>query len=164
MAVAFMSDSDIIRRYRLHRSEPWLELLASSLHTRRRLAGGVLESCPLVCPAYSQILEPIAADGWIAAGEAAAGFDPLSSMGIGYALASGIESARAVHNRLTADGRQMPCHTASVARHYATYRARQLQYYSMEQRWPDSPFWARRQVRRPVNSSAFAAGSRCQES
>jgi flavin-dependent dehydrogenase len=146
MAAAFMSDSDIIRRYRLHQREPWLDLLASSRHTRQRLAGGVLESRPLVCPAYSQILEPIAGDGWIAAGEAAVGFDPLSSMGIGYALASGIESARAVHNVLTADGKQMPSYAASVARHYAAYRARQLQYYSMEQRWPDSPFWARRQV------------------
>jgi flavin-dependent dehydrogenase len=67
-------------------------------------------------------------------------------MGIGYALASGIEAARAVHNALTADGKQMMCYTASVARHYASYRARQQQYYSMERRWPDSPFWARRQA------------------
>jgi len=149
MAVAFMSDADIIRRYRLRQSGPWLDLLASSCHTRQRIEGGVLGSGPLVCPAYSQILEPIAEDGWVAAGEAAAGFDPLSSMGIGYALLSGIESARAVHNRLTADGRQMSCYTASVGRHYAAHRTRQLQYYSMEQRWPDSPFWARRQILAP---------------
>ena len=84
-------------------------------------------------------------------------------MGIGYALVSGIESARAVHNALTADGRQMPCHTSSVARHYASYRVRQLQYYSMEQRWPDSPFWSRRQLRKKVNTSATAAESRFQE-
>ena len=156
MAVAFMSDSDIVRRYRLHQREPWLDLLASSRHTRRRLADGALESRPLVFPAYSQVLEPIAGDGWVAAGEAAACFDPLSSMGIGYALVSGIESARAVHNALTADGRQMPCHTSSVARHYASYRVRQLQYYSMEQRWPDSPFWSRRQLRTPLNRSPGA--------
>ncbi len=160
MAVAFMSDSDIIRRYRLHQREPWLDFLASSCHTRRRVADGALESGLLVRPANSQILEPIAGDGWIAAGEAVAGFDPLSSMGIGYALVSGIESARAVHNLLTADGRQMLSYTATVSRHYAAYRARQLQYYSLEQRWPDSPFWARRQIPRSVNNSAFADGSR----
>jgi flavin-dependent dehydrogenase len=153
MTVAFMSDPDMIRRHRWHRREPWFELLASSRHIRTRLAGGTPEGHPVVCPAYSQILEPIAGNGWVAAGEAAAGFDPLSSMGIGYALASGIEAARAVHNVLTADGKQMACYTASVARHYASYRAQQQQYYSMEQRWPDSPFWARRQAVKPSSRS-----------
>ena len=158
MAVAFMSDSDVIRRYRLQQREPWLELLTSSRHTWTRIRGGVQESGPSVYPAYSQILDKIAGDGWVAAGEAAAGFDPLSSMGIGYALASGIEAARAVHNALTGDGRHMPCYTASVARHYASYRARQQQYYSMEQRWPDSPFWARRRATPRVSRSILIDG------
>jgi flavin-dependent dehydrogenase len=144
MAVAFMSDTDIVRRHRLHQRKPWLALLASTCHTRQRVTHGLMESRPMVCPAYSQILEPVAGEGWIAAGEAAAGFDPLSSMGIGYALLSGIESARAVHRLLTTDSGHVSHHAASVARHYASYRSRQLQYYAMERRWPDSPFWARR--------------------
>jgi flavin-dependent dehydrogenase len=143
-ALAFMSDSDLIRRHGWHRREPWLELLACTRHVRPGLERGVMESRPVICPAYSQILQPIAGDGWVAAGESAAGFDPLSSMGIGYALTSGIEAARVVHNVLTGDGRQMASYTASVARHYAEYRTRQRQYYLMEQRWPDSLFWVRR--------------------
>ena len=146
MAVAFMSDADIIRRNHLHQSQAWLDLLAATRYTQRRLVSAELQGAPEVCPAYSQILEPIAGDGWIAAGEAAAGFDPLSAMGIGYALVSGIEAARAVHDALTGDGTQLASYSANVARHYATYRARQLQYYSMERCWPDSPFWARRQI------------------
>lgn len=144
MAVAFMSDSDLIRRHGWHRRDRWLELLASSRHFRARVEPGTLEGKLAVCPACSQILEPIAAEGWVAAGEAAAGFDPLSSMGIGYALTSGIEAARAVHNALTGDGKLMECYTASVARHYTEYRGQHQHYHSMEQRWPDSPFWARR--------------------
>lgn len=145
VAVAFMSDSDLIRRHGWHRREGWLELLASSRHVRARVDRGTFDDQLAVCPAYSQILEPIAGAGWVAAGEAAAGFDPLSSMGIGYALTSGIEAARAVHNALTGNGKQLGCYTDGVARHYAEYRAQHWQYYSMEQRWPDSPFWARRQ-------------------
>jgi flavin-dependent dehydrogenase len=145
MVVAFMSDSDLIRRHGWHRRDRWLELLASSCHVRARVELGTFDNKLAVCPAYSQILEPIAGEGWVAAGEAAVGFDPLSSMGIGYALTSGIEAARAVHNALTGDGKQMACYTASVVRHYAEYRAQHRQYYLMEQRWPDSPFWARRQ-------------------
>jgi flavin-dependent dehydrogenase len=157
IAVAFMSDADLIRRHHWHRREPWVELLASTYHTRQRVAHGVLKNRPLVCPAYSQIVAPIAGDGWMAAGEAAASFDPLSSMGIGYALLSGIESARAVHNHLSEDGRQMSGYTVSLTRHYAAYRARQLEHYAMEQRWPDSPFWARRQIRNPANDFAYGA-------
>ena len=145
MAVAFMSDSDLIRRHGWHRRDYWLELLASSRHVRERVADAVFQNRLVLCPAYSQILGSIAGDGWVAAGEAAAGFDPLSSMGIGYALISGIEAARAVHNALTGDGKQMACYTAAVLQHYAEYREQQRQYYSLEQRWPDSPFWARRQ-------------------
>jgi flavin-dependent dehydrogenase len=144
IALAFMSDSDLIRSHGLHHRDRWLELLASTHHVRARVARDALSGKLAVCPAYSQILEPMAGDDWVAAGEAAAGFDPLSSMGIGYALTSGIEAARAVHNALTGNGKQMSCYTASVLRHYAEYRAQHRHYYSMEQRWPDSPFWARR--------------------
>lgn len=146
MAVAFMSDSDLVRRHGWHRRDRWLELLASSRHVRARVEPGTLEDKLTVCPAYSQILEPMAGERWLAAGEAAAGFDPLSSMGIGYALISGIEAARAVHNALTGDGKLTAGYTASVARHYADYGEQHRQYYSMEQRWPDSPFWARRRT------------------
>jgi len=144
MVVAFMSDTDIIRRYRMWSPLRWPELINSSHHTRQRLAGSVLKSVPVLCPAFSQVLEPAAGDGWIAAGDAAIGFDPLSSIGIGYALTSGIHAARAVHKALAAGAAEMSHYAASVNQHFANHLERKRQYYLIERRWLDWPFWSRR--------------------
>jgi len=90
------------------------------------------------------MLDSPCGERWIAAGEAAVGFDPLSSMGIGYALLSGIEAARAVAAALGGQGAALTVYAASIAQHYDSYRLQQRAYYQMEQRWPDAPFWARR--------------------
>ncbi|HJQ36639.1 MAG TPA: hypothetical protein VKB93_05835 [Thermoanaerobaculia bacterium] len=125
--VAFMTDADIMRTAR----DRWQERIPP--HTR--LAHG-----PVICPAHSQILDPVIGDGWIACGEAAASFDPLSSMGIGYAIASGIQAAR-----IAANPEAGALYAADVRRHYGAYLAKRWAYYAMEQRWPESPFWTRRQ-------------------
>jgi flavin-dependent dehydrogenase len=144
MVIAFMSDIDIIRQYRMYQLPRWHELVQSSQHIKQRLVGGVLKSPPVLCPAFSQSLDTIAGDGWVATGEAAICFDPLSSMGIGYALISGIHAARAVHNALMDSGRQMSHYTTDVKQHFFNYMDRKRQYYLIEQRWPNWPFWLRR--------------------
>ncbi|HYN05944.1 MAG TPA: tryptophan 7-halogenase [Vicinamibacterales bacterium] len=144
MVVALMTDADLVRERHLQTSSTWWTLLQTTKHTRARLAGAVIDQPPVICPAFSQILRPIAADRWVAAGDAAVGFDPLSAMGIGYAITSGIHAARAVHDALTAGGTLLSAYGGGVERHYARYLARQRAYYMMERRWPDAPFWTRR--------------------
>jgi flavin-dependent dehydrogenase len=142
--VAFMSDADIIRDQRLHETSAFLRLLEASHATRARI--GVASaglSAPHVCPAQSQILDKPYGEGWIAAGEAAIAFDPLSSMGIGYAITSGIEAARVAASSLRG-GDGAPAYAADVAAHFQSYLARKREYYSIEQRWSERPFWARR--------------------
>ncbi len=125
--VAFMTDSDVMRVAR----DRWQERIPP----HSRLVHG-----PVICPAHSQILDPPIGEGWIACGEAAASFDPLSSMGIGYAIASGIQAAR-----IAANPEAGSLYAADVRRHYDAYLERRRMYYAMEQRWPESAFWARRQ-------------------
>ncbi len=144
VVAAFMTDPQIIRAQRLHEPSAWLGLGRTTLHLREWLDGAALISGPHVRPAYSQLLDSPCGEGWIAAGEAAVGFDPLSSMGIGYALLSGIEAARAVAAALGGQEAALTAYAASIAQHYDSYRLRQRAYYRLEQRWPDAPFWARR--------------------
>lgn len=146
VVAAFMTDPQIIRAQRLHEPSTWLANARATVHLREWLAGaeGILVSGPHVRPSYSQLLDSPCGEGWIAAGEAAVGFDPLSSMGIGYALLSGIEAARAVAAALGGREAALTAYAASIAQHYDSYRVRQRAYYRLEQRWPDAPFWARR--------------------
>jgi len=144
--VAFMTDADVVRAHRLHEHDAWLARLGGAHRTRARIAGMQLVHGPIVCPAHSHILEPVAGDGWLAAGEAAAGFDPLSSMGIGYAIASGIQAARVASSTLAGNADHARLYASDVRRHYDAYLAKRRAYYLMEKRWPESPFWVRRQT------------------
>jgi flavin-dependent dehydrogenase len=137
--VAFMSDADIIREQRLHETSAWLRLLDQTHATRARIGDAEIIRPPAACPAQSQMLDCPFGDGWIAAGEAAIAFDPLSSMGIGYAITSGIEAAR-----VAAAGAGGKMYADDVAAHFNAYLARRREYYQLEQRWSDRPFWQRR--------------------
>ena len=142
--VAFMTDADVVRASHLSEEQAWLERLGETRPTRLRIVDARLVHGPVACPAHSQLLAPLAGDGWIAAGEAAAGFDPLSSMGIGYAITSGIQAARVAASTLGGDTTHARLYASDVTRHYQAYLARRQAYYLIEKRWPDSPFWARR--------------------
>lgn len=145
IVVAFMTDADVIRAGHLHERDTWLARLGETRPTRKRAADAQLVHGPVACPAHSQILEPVAGDGWIAAGEAAVGFDPLSSMGIGYAITSGIQAARIAAGTLAGgDAMHARLFASDVRKHYDAYLARRRAYYAIEKRWPESPFWMRR--------------------
>jgi flavin-dependent dehydrogenase len=142
--VAFMTDADIVRAQQLHEPHAWLARLGDADRTRARVAGANVVHGPAVCPAHSHILDRVTGDGWLAAGEAAAGFDPLSSMGIGYAVASGIQAARVAASTLAGNADHARLYASDVRRHYDAYLAKRRAYYLMEKRWPESPFWMRR--------------------
>lgn len=144
--VAFMTDADVVRAQHLHEQQAWLARLRETRPTWQRVERARLAHGPITCPAHTQIVEPVAGEGWLAAGEAAVGFDPLSSMGIGYAIASGIQAARVAASTLGGDSEHARLFAQDVRRHYDAYLAKRKSYYAMEQRWPDSPFWQRRQA------------------
>jgi len=143
--VAFMTDADIIRAGHLHEREAWLKRLRETRGTLQRVVDADVVHGPVAAPAHSQILDPVFGDDWVAAGESAVGFDPLSSMGIGYAIASGIQAARVASSALGGNGDHARAYASDVAQHYQAYLARRKAYYLIEKRWPESPFWARRQ-------------------
>ncbi len=162
IVVAFMTDADLIRRYRLNSVERWNDLLAVTHHTRQRVRNGQAEGSIRTCRAHTQLLDPIAGEGWVAVGDAAASFDPLASMGVGYALLSGIEGARAVHRALEGDATSLAGYAASVRRHYREYLELRYRHYSAEQRWRDQPFWRRRHER--IDLSPSSTGHRSRDS
>lgn len=144
LVAVFMSDADLVRSYQWHFPEQWNHILEASTHTRKRLSGLRLLSKLRVFSANSQLLTPCAGEGWVAAGEAALTFDPLSSGGIGYALLSGIEAARAAAAHLNGDPKLMQSYTDGITRHFQEWRKLRQGYYALESRWRDQCFWSRR--------------------
>jgi flavin-dependent dehydrogenase len=144
MVAVLMTDADIARRHRYRATAKWKRNLARTEHTRKRLNGGKLCGPLRLHAAHSGKLAPTTGPGWIAAGDAAVSFDPLASMGIGYAVLSGIEAGRVAHNVLTGTGKLADAYAESVNNHFARYMELRAAYYQREQRWPKQPFWRRR--------------------
>ena len=83
-------------------SDGFLSLLASTQYVRDRLANNGFELAgPLrIVSANTARLEAFSGPAWLAAGDAAMSFDPLSSQGIMNALYSGLKAADAVHDSI----------------------------------------------------------------
>jgi flavin-dependent dehydrogenase len=146
MIVAFMSDADIVQKQNLHAAEAWLKALAQTQHTQERLRDGQLIGGLRTFAAYSSCLEKMFGEGWVAVGDTAASHDPLSSSGIPRALDSGIHAARAIHDFLRHERPSaLKSYEAALKQSFETYIETRAQYYKMETRWPDAPFWRRRQ-------------------
>ncbi|MBV9108383.1 MAG: tryptophan 7-halogenase, partial [Gemmatimonadetes bacterium] len=123
--------------------------LARTTHVRAALAGYALASRPRGADAGSARLAPPAGDGWIAAGDAAISYDPLSSHGILNALHTGTLAGRAIDAALDGDASAIPAYAEHVDAVYATYLHHLHAHYAAEARWPDHPFWARRHQQSP---------------
>lgn len=89
-----------------------------------------------------------AGPGWLALGDATLAFDPLSSQGLFNALATGVEAGETVLSALAgADAKPLwAAYAARIAQVWQAYERHLRLFYAMERRWPESPFWRRRQA------------------
>jgi flavin-dependent dehydrogenase len=144
--VAFMTDPAHVRQFDVNEWPGFRRRLQQTQHISNFVSAP--EAIPElhIHSAASQHLRPAIGDGWIAAGDAAAAFDPLSSLGIGHALSSGIQAARVVDTRLCGDEELASTYPSDVLRFADEFLSRRSAIYEAERRWPNSPFWRSRQV------------------
>jgi flavin-dependent dehydrogenase len=123
----------------------WKSQLAATQLLAPRLAAVKLESEAFShVPIWSSLLEPLEGDRWLAIGDAAACYDPLSSQGIFKAMNDASDAA--VHILAALGAAEAPSwHRAECLRaRFDDYLRNRAYLYAREQRWPDAPFWARR--------------------
>lgn len=146
--VAFLCDADLIdRRPLLTRAGLWAALKhAPRLFAHCHQHGYVPSSQPRGADACSSHLDQGAADSgrWLAVGDAALAFDPLSSKGISNALYTGIHAAQAVIARQAGDSAALSRYADHLLEIHRVYRRQLRMFHTMETRWPAAPFWARR--------------------
>jgi len=89
----------------------------------------------------------------LAVGDAAAALDPICARGIYKALDDGLRAATAIRGALAGDEGAIPAfarHTVIAFRGYLEQRA---WLYAQEARWPESPFWQQRRLRRNLKKA-----------
>lgn len=143
--VVYFTDADIYSRRRKDDSGYWSAQLGKARHTRDRLGSAAVSGEPLIVSSATVRRVEFSGRGWIAVGDAAQSFDPLSSLGIYKALDSARRASEFVVSALKrnrGDG-SYATWSEGVFDHYLQ---RRTEYYRSQRRWPGSAFWERRRV------------------
>lgn len=158
--VVFHSDKDLPEANMAARQEGFIQLLGDSAHIGPLLKAEGYRPCGTIrgVPANSQRLRFFCGDAWLAVGDAAQAYDPLSSQGIDKALRTGSHAGHMIHYALTDHPRNatdLGSGNAFIQQYaeqqrqlWQTYCSRRDFYYRAQRRWPDKLFWQRRH-RRP---------------
>jgi flavin-dependent dehydrogenase len=136
--IVLMTDSRLVPAGRSARVRWWQDVVGRSVLLRGlvRVAAALELSTH---DARSSFLLPHSGHSWLPAGDARFAIDPLAGQGIVRAIEDGLWAAQ----RLVQDAN---CDTCSAVRErtmseLAMYLKTRDAYYSMEQRWPEAPFW-----------------------
>ncbi|MBR9762154.1 MAG: FAD-binding protein [Rhodobacteraceae bacterium] len=118
----------------------WSQALARTRHIAPLLRAEAPQV--QVLPAFSGLLSDTnPALPMVAAGDAAAARDPLSSSGIPNAMASGIQAARVAADHLFGSGALAQGYRDSLLLDHQAYLRAHWRTYRTETRWPEAPFW-----------------------
>lgn len=148
MVMTYFSDFELLSKQKLNRTVQWQEYLKQSQHMRKRIEGMTLiDDSVWVRPAGSHFCKFAQLKNYLPVGDAACAFDPISSMGIGFAITSGCQAARIIGNSLSEANFavQSKSYQQDLSTQFNQYLTLKQQFYCKEQRWQNAPFWSVRQ-------------------
>lgn len=144
--VTYMTDWDLLKeRRRENPMSPLITYTDVPLLTAERLAwdrdnqaeSPVVRRCGVGCA------NRVWGGDWLAVGDAAASYDPLSSYGITSAMGSGYYAARAVLDHFAGEADALSAYGYIMAKTFAMTTALTKDAYDVEQRF-ETEFWRRR--------------------
>ncbi|QTD49320.1 NAD(P)/FAD-dependent oxidoreductase [Sulfidibacter corallicola] len=159
MTCAFACDPDTVRRGALGDHRQWLmKLLTTRLLPPHIMGRPLVEGSPFIKAAPSFILDRIAGDGYVAVGDAACAFDPISSRGIHKALSDGIDAAEAVAATRQGERDALARYAEGVVARYETYLKTRTSLYRGEADRRQSSFWHNRLKDAPGSTTNGGGG------
>jgi flavin-dependent dehydrogenase len=144
LVAAFMSDANLLPRGACALHEHWRQELDATTYTRGRVDSARPLGTVHTIRANSYQMSAVSGEKWLAIGDAAMAFDPLSSQGLYNALRSAIEASRAVEQHFTGDRTGLREYAIREQQRFPRFLDMRSAYYCREMRWRDSPFWQQR--------------------
>ncbi len=144
MVAAFLTDPGLYSHGGISLGE---QLKCAPLTAARIGAANIVESHVVYVP--SSVRAHPAGDGYAAAGDAAAAYDPLSGFGITKAINDANLLAEAIDSALKGDGVPLRRYAGHVHRTFDAYTMQRHEYYAAERRWSERAFWRNRLTARP---------------
>jgi hypothetical protein len=100
-------------------------------------------ACPRSSNPGTSRATQLAGKNWLATGDAAIAFDPLSSHGITNAVYTANRAVKAIALHLSdGDEKHFQEYAESLSTIFATYLGTRYELYQRERRWPEAAFWS----------------------
>lgn len=150
----YMTDTTIVKQHEQGALGLWRERLSENKAVHMftstgdwpRPGPGLIPEHLDVYDASTQILDQMESDTFLAIGDAAIAFDPLSSWGITKGMLDGFAGANALERQLGGEHLAIADHRSKQYQDFQHYLDSRKNVYSAEQRWPKAPFWSSRQT------------------
>jgi flavin-dependent dehydrogenase len=144
LVLVWMSDADIVHGDGFAQREHWMAHLHAAPATSARALKAEVPDRITTWSARSHCLDTVCGPRWVAVGDAASSWDPLSSAGILKALRTGKLGAFAVLDAIRGVEGGFAKYRRIISAEYARYQQDKRDVYRMERRWSRAPFWQRR--------------------
>jgi hypothetical protein len=142
---AFLTDADLLPQQKWRHPEWFRQCLGETRHLGRLLPVKVeFTHVPKSTTAYSAWLESCYRDGWLAVGDAAQSYDPISGEGLFHALLTGHEAALCLRKELSGAKDGLAKYAALNRSLWNRFLLNRQECYASATRWHDQPFWQRR--------------------
>ena len=143
LIVTFMTDADIYKQELFRGKNSWIQNLPGAKKTLER-CGNNFPHKPDIYAANSYIMTKRFGKNWLAIGDAAMSYDPLSSSGILKGMRDGIEVSDSIQQFFSGEKYASERFSDLSEERFIKYLQMRSSYYKIENRWPDSVFWKRR--------------------
>lgn len=145
--VAFHSDSDLTALKRLRQPGAWFNALRQTQLIATSVDLDITESFalkPSITAANSAHLLETAGENWLAIGDAAISFDPISSQGLFNALTTALLARDAIDGYFAGQLDAMQRYATQMREVVKAYQKNLARHYCYERRWSEWEFWQRR--------------------
>lgn len=142
LLVTLYTTSEVVKNLELHKLENWVNLLQQAPNTSHWIRGmEPIETKMIGFKAPSFCLSSVVGEAWMAIGDAATCFDPITSQGIIKSVTQGIRAAEIITHHATEIESALLHFETEVKAQYKQYQESRDYFYQLEQRWPKSKFW-----------------------
>lgn len=143
LLIGLYTDSNTIKELDLQQNKNWMLALNNTAQTSQFiLDSNLIDDKPKGYGAASFCLDKIVGDHWMAIGDAASAYDPITSHGITKSMENALVAALKINSFLsTKNILHLIDFEILVKAEFQNYLSVRQQLYQKEQRWPDTPFW-----------------------
>lgn len=143
LLVAFYSNATVIKSLQLNKTASWKAYLDKTIcikNLTKHLTP--IDYRPKGFPAPSFRLSKVSGHHWIAIGDAAAAYDPITSQGITKSILNGLDAAQLIAKRFELGHQDFQVFDQVVKKQFEQYQLMRQYFYQLEKRWEESPFWS----------------------